>query len=136
MREPKCPFCNSELVGTIGHPYCRNKKCEMFHEPMSMELLDLLDRTRKALDMAKNAIESAKDHNVVNCVVRTWGNDTKFAAACAGIGVPEMRDLDIYALNRLDRMCRAALGKSRTECISTKQVLKIRGIQWNNISIR
>lgn len=29
-----------------------------------------LERTRKALDGAKNAIESAKDHNVVNCVTR------------------------------------------------------------------
>lgn len=29
-----------------------------------------LERTRKALDVAINAIESAKDHNVVNCVAR------------------------------------------------------------------
>lgn len=29
-----------------------------------------LERTRKALDVAKNAINSAADHNVINCVAR------------------------------------------------------------------
>ena len=29
-----------------------------------------LDRTRKALDWAINAMESASNHNVINCVVR------------------------------------------------------------------
>jgi len=48
----KCPFCGGELYGCIGHPYCRNEKCEMCDEMMPQELLDLLDRTRKALDVA------------------------------------------------------------------------------------
>lgn len=52
------------------------------------------------------------DFDGVIARISTWGNDTKFATACAGVGVPEMRDLDIYALNRLDRMCRAALGEN------------------------
>ena len=50
------------------------------------------------------------DFDGVMARVQTWGNDTLFAGACAKIGCPEMRDLDIYALNRLDRLCRG-LGK-------------------------
>ena len=57
MSELKCPFCNGKLYGCIGHPYCRNEKCEMCDEMMPQELLDLLDRTRKALDVARNGLE-------------------------------------------------------------------------------
>lgn len=70
MSDMKCPFCNGELVGTIGHPICRNQDCVMCDDPMPQDLLEELIYTRKALDIAINAIESAKDHNVVNCVVR------------------------------------------------------------------
>ena len=52
----KCPFCNSELVGTIACPYCRNEKCEMCDEMLPRELLDLLDSTRKELEIAKNGL--------------------------------------------------------------------------------
>lgn len=34
------------------------------------ELETELERTRKALDLAKNAINSAVDHNIINCVAR------------------------------------------------------------------
>lgn len=54
----KCPFCNGELYGCIGHPYCRNEKCEMCDEMMPQELLDLLDRTRKALEIAVDALKA------------------------------------------------------------------------------
>ena len=57
MSELKCPFCNGELYGCIGHPYCRNEKCEMCDEMMPQELLDLLYRTRKALELAIKYIE-------------------------------------------------------------------------------
>lgn len=70
MSDMKCPFCNGELVGTIGHPICRNQDCVMCDDPMPQDLLEELIYTRKALDIAINAIESAKDHNVVNCAVR------------------------------------------------------------------
>lgn len=53
MSEMKCPFCNGELVGTIGHPICRNQDCVMCDDPMPQELLEELIRTRKALDRAK-----------------------------------------------------------------------------------
>lgn len=60
MSEFKCPFCNGELVGTIGHPICRNQNCVMCDDPMPQDLLEELDRTRKALDVAVDAIKSAK----------------------------------------------------------------------------
>lgn len=56
MSDMKCPFCNGELYGCIGHPYCRNEKCEMCDEMMPQELLDLLERTRKALDIAVDVL--------------------------------------------------------------------------------
>ena len=53
MSKIKCPFCNGELVGTIGHPICRNQDCVMCDDPMPQDLLEELIRTRKALDVAK-----------------------------------------------------------------------------------
>ena len=52
MSDMKCPFCNGELVGTIGHPICRNQDCVMCDDPMPQDLLEELIRTRKALEMA------------------------------------------------------------------------------------
>ena len=52
----KCPFCNGELVGTIGHPICRNQDCVMCDDPMPQDLLEELIRTRKALDVARHTI--------------------------------------------------------------------------------
>lgn len=60
MSNLKCPFCNGELYGCIEQPYCRNEKCEMCDEPMPRELLDLLYRTRKALEIAVNALKELK----------------------------------------------------------------------------
>lgn len=58
----KCPFCNGELVGTIGHPICRNQDCVMYDDPMPQDLLEKLIRTRKALgDTIKLAEEMLKD---------------------------------------------------------------------------
>ena len=57
----KCPFCNGELVGTIGHPICRNQNCVMCDDPMPQDLLEELIRTRKALDLAINVLNRVKD---------------------------------------------------------------------------
>lgn len=57
MSNVKCPFCQQELVGTIGHPICRNQNCVMCDDPMPQDLLEELIRTRKALDVANNAID-------------------------------------------------------------------------------
>lgn len=54
----KCPFCNGGLVGTIGHPICRNQNCVMCDDPMPQDLLEELIRTRKALDCAINTLDT------------------------------------------------------------------------------
>lgn len=53
MSDMKCPFCNGELVGTIGHPICRNQNCVMCDDPMPQDLLEELIRTRKALEQSE-----------------------------------------------------------------------------------
>ena len=57
MSDMKCPFCNGELVGTIGHPICRNQNCVICDDPMPQDLLEELIRTRKALDVAVDALK-------------------------------------------------------------------------------
>lgn len=59
MSDMKCPFCNGELVGTIGHPICRNQDCVMCDDPMPQDLLEELIYTRKVLDVAVDAIKNA-----------------------------------------------------------------------------
>lgn len=61
----KCPFCKGELVGTIGHPICRNQDCVMCDDPMPQDLLEELIRTRKALDVAIRGLDQM-----------TWGCDS------------------------------------------------------------
>jgi len=81
MSNRKCPFCNGELVGTIGHPICRNQNCVMCDDPMPQDLLEELIRTRKALDVAKDTIRHADwffdgDYNVD---AKTMHNEIKYA---------------------------------------------------------
>lgn len=61
-----CPFCGSVMIGTNGHPICHsNPDCVIHDESIPQELLDKLEATRKALDMAIEGIEKM-----------TWGCDT------------------------------------------------------------
>lgn len=53
MTDVKCPFCNGELVGTIGHPICRNPNCVMCDDPMPQDLLEELIRIRKELEQSE-----------------------------------------------------------------------------------
>ena len=58
MSDMKCPFCNGEMAGTIGHPICHyNPDCPIHDETVPVEVLELLDRTRKALDVAVDALK-------------------------------------------------------------------------------
>lgn len=57
MSDMKCAFCNGELVGTMGHPICRNQNCVMCDDPMPQDLLEELIRTRKALNVATERLE-------------------------------------------------------------------------------
>lgn len=66
----KCPFCNGELVGTIGHPICRNQNCVMCDDPMPQDLLEELIRTRKALDVAKDKLDTVRQYHRGTAVIR------------------------------------------------------------------
>lgn len=70
----KCPFCQQELVRHWGMKEpalycCDNPKCSRGGVATESSWQELI-RTRKALDVAKNAINSAVDHNIINCVAR------------------------------------------------------------------
>lgn len=63
MSELKCPFCNGELdMDVCGECGCPNEQCQksvfMFG---SEELWQELIRTRKALDVAVDALKEIKD---------------------------------------------------------------------------
>lgn len=64
----KCPFCNGELVGTIGHPICRNQDCVMCDDPMPQDLLEELVCTRKALEIARTALKDARIFASTHCI--------------------------------------------------------------------
>lgn len=85
MSKLKCPFCNGELVGTIGHPICRNQNCVVCDDPMPQDLLEELIRTRKALDKAK-----------------WWLNEIVESHRCTPISTAEMALKEITALEQKD----------------------------------
>ena len=88
MSDMKCPFCNGELVGTIGHPICRNQDCVMCDETMPKELLDLLERTRKVLEIAVDALKYANKCIKGGCV--NW--ETEIDKALNKITALEQKD--------------------------------------------
>ena len=61
MSDIKCPFCNGELVGTIGHPICRNQNCVMCDDPMPQDLLEELIRTKELLEIESSEHELCHD---------------------------------------------------------------------------
>ena len=55
MSDIKCPFCGKEMI--CGGTICRyNPDCPIHDKPVPTEILELLDRTRKALDVANAVI--------------------------------------------------------------------------------
>ena len=56
MSELKCPFCQQEMIcgGTICH---YNPDCPIHDNPVPTEILELLNRTRKALNVAVDALK-------------------------------------------------------------------------------
>ena len=56
MSDMKCPFCGKEMI--CGGTICRyNPDCPIHDTPVPTEVLELLDRTRKALDVAVDALK-------------------------------------------------------------------------------
>ena len=88
MSELKCPFCNGELVGTIGHPICRNQDCVMCDDPMPQDLLEELIRTRKEFEVA------------VDGLLAVW-RATDCTTKQGSIAYNVLRDLNIKPLDRI-----------------------------------
>lgn len=59
----KCPFCQQEMIcgGTICH---YNPDCPIHDNPVPTEILELLDRTRKALEVAVDALKEINDGKI------------------------------------------------------------------------
>lgn len=76
MSDIKCPFCQDELIPCIKNQndwiyHCDNQKCPMYddadnenakHLLASEDLWQELIRTRKALDVAVDALKRIKNH--------------------------------------------------------------------------
>lgn len=60
MSELKCPFCNQKLepIGTSGQFQCGTWGCDAsFNFIATRDVWEYIDRTRKALDVATDAID-------------------------------------------------------------------------------
>jgi len=65
----KCPFCSSEMAGTIGHPICHyNPDCPIHDETVPVEVLELLDRTKKQLELALSGLQKIADAPIGYCL--------------------------------------------------------------------
>ena len=63
----KCPICGGEMIGNIGSPICHyNQDCPIHDRSVPQEIYDLLERTRKALGVAKEALKYARQRGLDN----------------------------------------------------------------------
>lgn len=83
MSDMKCPFCGGEMIGSGICHY--NPDCPIHDNPVPIEVLDLLERTRKALDRAK-----------------WWLNEIVENHRCTPISTAEMAQKEITALEQQD----------------------------------
>lgn len=59
MSNMKCPICGGEMIGNIGSPICHyNQDCPIHDRSIPQEIYDLLERTRKAVEIMKFALET------------------------------------------------------------------------------
>lgn len=64
MTELKCPFCNKKLepIGTSGQFQCGTWGCDAsFNFIATRDVWEYIDRTRKALDVAVDALKRANN---------------------------------------------------------------------------
>ena len=64
MSDMKCPFCNKKLepIGTSGQFQCGTWGCDAsFNFYATRDVWEYIDRTRKALDVAVDALKEIKD---------------------------------------------------------------------------
>ena len=64
MTELKCPFCNKKLepIGTSGQFQCGTWGCDAsFNFIATRDVWEYIERTRKALDAAKEGLKEIQD---------------------------------------------------------------------------
>ena len=67
MTYMKCPICGGKMIGNLGSPICHyNQDCPIHDRSVPQEIYDLLERTRKALDVAKEALKYARQRGLDN----------------------------------------------------------------------
>lgn len=63
----KCPICGGEMIGNIGSPICHyNQDCPIHDRSIPQEIYDLLERTRKALDIAVDTLKYIRRTNPIS----------------------------------------------------------------------
>ena len=78
----KCPICGGEMIGNLGSPICHyNQDCPIHDRSIPQEIYDLLERTRKALDVATGFIKGISQTVINDCDNQyvVLGNFKKFA---------------------------------------------------------
>lgn len=78
----KCPICGGEMIGNIGSPICHyNQDCPIHDRSIPQEIYDLLECTRKALDVATGFIKGISQTAINDCDNQyvVLGNFKKFA---------------------------------------------------------
>ena len=78
----KCPICGGEMIGNIGSPICHfNQDCPIHDRSIPQEIYDLLERTRKALDIAWDGLKKIGSGNIIEHSVVGHENDNKIFIA-------------------------------------------------------
>ena len=78
----KCPICGGKMIGNLGSPICHyNQDCPIHDRSIPQEIYDLLERTRKALDVATWFIKGISQTAINDCDNQyvVLGNFKKFA---------------------------------------------------------
>ena len=93
MNKLKCPFCGQELKNHLGGDMpevwcCDNEKCKLQTIGGDIELWQELTRTRKALDVAVDALKYANKCIKGGCI--NW--ETEIDKALEQITVLEQKD--------------------------------------------
>ena len=78
----KCPICGGEMIGAIGSPVCHyNQDCPIHDRSIPQEIYDLVEHTRKALDVAVDALKKIGSGNIIEHSVVGHENDNKIFLA-------------------------------------------------------
>lgn len=90
----KCPICGGEMIGNIGSPICHyNQDCPIHDRSVPQEIYDLLERTRKALDVAVYALKEYEDRDSYDCDGNWCGCEHSTAhKALTKITAPEQKE--------------------------------------------